>query len=291
MQSNWYDSEQPRTRMRTANSKYPARSCLGFTLIELLVVIAITAILASLLLPALAKATEQGRRIKCGNNQRQLALSWLMYSNDNYDRLPNNGYVNGGGTPANPMWIQGHLNHNRSPADLTNQVLVTDSRYAQFAPYLTSTAVYKCPSDRKTMRAGQYTVPKVRSYSMNWFLGWKAGMGGGRGEPPPAYKRFYKLGEINSPSPGELFVFLDVHPDSICWPFFGVTMQPNFFMFPASYHNRAAAMAFADGHVESKTWRDNRTVRPGQVDWHGHSQPSANNSDVTWLQTHASALK
>jgi prepilin-type N-terminal cleavage/methylation domain-containing protein/prepilin-type processing-associated H-X9-DG protein len=264
------------------------RHLTAFTLIELLVVIAIIAILASMLLPTLSKAQEQGRRIKCASNQRQLALTWLMYSSDNNDRLANNGYVSGGGTVSKPLWIQGHLNHNNSPADLTNELLVVDYRFAQFGPYLKSLGVYKCPSDRKTLRVGRLTVPKIRSYSMNWFLGWAPG-GGARGEPPPRYKLFYKLSEITEPS--NLFVFLDVHPDSICWPFFGVTMQPNFHMFPASYHNRAAAFAFADGHVDSKTWRDARTFRPGQIDWHGHNQPSANNADILWLQQRASVLK
>src|ERR1051326_8643872 len=80
----------------------------AFTLVELLVVIAVIAILASLLIPALARAKAQGQKAICINNFRQLHLAWHMYIDDSNGHLPYNDLGEGAGEkPNNPNWVAG----------------------------------------------------------------------------------------------------------------------------------------------------------------------------------------
>src|SRR5215470_13284689 len=60
----------------------------AFTLVELLVVVAVIALLISVRLPALARATDQTKRAQCASNLRQFALAMHIFANDNNDRLP-----------------------------------------------------------------------------------------------------------------------------------------------------------------------------------------------------------
>ncbi len=279
--------------MTVRNRPYRAA---GFTLIELLVVIAIIAILASMLLPALSHAKTQAQGIKCINNLKQLGLSWVMYQDDNDDRLPpNNGDQQQGfnlaRSPVYPYtWVAGWLQRSPSVTDNTNVLFLERSH---LWPYHQSHAVWRCPGDRSMSLHGGRSYPRVRSVSMNNWMG-SAFRGPWESQP---YRIYEKGSQLVSPGPSQLWVLLDEREDSINDSFFVVDMlsYPDkpaldfFYDLPASYHHRAGAFNFADGHAEIHRWLDGRTEFPLTATSTAQHIPSPKNRDLHWLQEHATA--
>jgi prepilin-type N-terminal cleavage/methylation domain-containing protein/prepilin-type processing-associated H-X9-DG protein len=265
----------------------------AFTLIELLVVIAVIAILAALVLPALASASERARGALCMNNTKQLGLAWQLYADDHESQLPYNvGSNNGKGVSAvqtNLNWVNGVMTWGTEP-DNTNTAKLTDASLGSYVSRVAS--IFHCPSDSalsSQQRQAGWSA-RVRSYSMNAMVG-NAGLASTNGYNVnnPYYKQFFKITAI--PQPSEIFVFLDEHPDSIDDGYFvNRAYYPEWIDLPASYHNRAAAFSFADGHSAFHRWLVPNTYPPPQPDAAGLpiDLEGGDQTDFNWVIQHMS---
>ena len=280
---------QPHDKARRASKVNPTP---GFTLIELLVVIAIIAILAAMLLPVLGQAKLKAQGIYCMNNLRQLQVAVIMYTDDNQQKLPDNP-----GTfyppPSGPLnWVYGKMTWDSTMGvnpENTNTAWLTSG---ELGPYVAKNpGVFKCPADIYPGAKG----PRVRSYSMNGFVGDVANVANWiNGQATHNWRRFLKTGDVAPMGTSRLWVLLDECPDSINDGLFSVRMQPDasakWTDVPASTHNGAGGFSFADGHAEIKKWMDGNTLAPvrHKVGMGCPDNEQYSPDDIAWLQQRTS---
>jgi prepilin-type processing-associated H-X9-DG protein len=240
----------------------------------------------------LSKAKTKAQGISCINNLKQLQIAWYMYCGDNNDSLVRNGGVQDEVTdPTDPSaqpggtkskWVQGRMDQTVQVA--TNTALI---RVGLLYPYVNNVGVYKCPADNKPVRG----FPTCRSMSMNCWMNPLPGesWNDAGGNHPGKVREFRKLSEITAPGPSMAFVFIDENPWGINDGFF--VSDPAVVVwidYPASYHNGAGGLSFADGHAEIRKWRDPVVLGINSPpSWH---PGTSGVGDLEWLQQRSSSL-
>lgn len=269
----------------------------AFTLLELTMILGILALLTFVSIPAFSRSQPVNRTLQCLNNNRQLCNAWRMYADDNRDQIVFSS--DDGSTSGNPLnqyaWTQGHMDLspvnrvNWDPASLTNSPLW---------PYCGGRFdIFKCPSDRLALLVNGVYRPRIRTMSMNLYLGGFAGTTGGW-PSMQSYRLFLKSTELSAPGPARTFVFLDMRPDYVNWGNFFTDMtgyspsNPGSYLFqdfPGYFHDGGCGFSFADNHVELRRWVDPRTIPAPYSALSTLYSPR--NLDIAWLQDRATALK
>jgi len=237
----------------------------AFTLIELLVVIAIIAILMAILMPALNRAKEQGRRAVCLNNLRQLTLAWIMYADENDDKLVNGAA--GYGPPYNDSF--GHKDERAWVGDccaagwaqgeqLPENVQKERIKEGALWSYVKDVKLYRCPTGSRGEMLTYAVMFSMNAICYDEVL-----------QEPGLYIK--KRNEIHSPAPAFRLVFIDegwVSPDAFAVHYGG---EERWWDDPPVRHGDGTNVSFADGHNEYWKWKGIDTIRRGRTVERGHT--------------------
>jgi len=222
----------------------------AFTLIELLVVIAVIAILMAILMPALQRAREQGKRAACLNNLKQLQLAWIMYADENDDKIVNG--ATGYSDYENGTWAD-HKNELAWVDTFDNtswDVQTQGIRDGALWRYVSDEHLYRCPTGRR----GQALTYSIM-FSMNAVNHtWSKGVRG-------AYVK--KRTQI-LPNPAFRLVFIDegfMTSDGYAVYY----NQEVWFDNPPVRHGDGVTVSFVDGHVEHWKWKGTDTIKQARL--------------------------
>jgi prepilin-type N-terminal cleavage/methylation domain-containing protein/prepilin-type processing-associated H-X9-DG protein len=270
------------------------RSGFGFTLVELLVVISIIALLMAVLLPALSRAREQGKRAVCFNYQRQLTVAWMMYADDNADKIVNGDVEEYGQWNEPPCTTfagecaPGGFHYNEKPWVLCDWrsppcwPAGTVLTIAQKKSQVTKGALFRFIKDIKVLKCPRGNADEVRTYSfvdsMNVINTNVMNVGAGA---------IVIKNRVQIRKPFERFVFIEnggsLSGSGGSWG--GWTAYVNtdkWWDLPSLRHGDGTTFSFADGHTEYRKWLDPTTLDDIKKDITGQLRP--NNQDIRWTQ-------
>jgi prepilin-type N-terminal cleavage/methylation domain-containing protein/prepilin-type processing-associated H-X9-DG protein len=242
----------------------------GFTLIELLVVIAIIAILMAILMPALNRVKEQGKRIVCESNLKNLSLAWIMYADDNDSKIVDGagGYNYSYSGLTETAWVgQGWGTHWDQP-DAATVGTLTDAQKKQAIEdgalweYAKDMGVYKCPTGRRGECVTYSVVDAMNGlYRDGTWTGTNnhiAAKGVRVGNTVLWVKR---RDEVVSPGPPQRMVFIDegaMTPDSFAVYY---NQRGPWWDDPPVRHGDGTTVSWADGHATHLKWKAAETIQ------------------------------